>query len=120
MNAYKTHKENKSLEVARKLIDENMERYVEHVELLFLYIMYNEYGHTIEDLYHTVEVFSEYYEYFRNRFVLNGDDPRFYAKEKRMDTEAIRYMLKEAGFDYDEACERAKKALEERHSVQGE
>lgn len=120
MNAYKTHKNQKSLEVARKLIDENMERYVEHVELLFLYIMYNEYGHTTEDLYHTVEVFSEYYEYFRNRFVLNGDDLRFYAKEKRMDTEAIRYMLKEAGFDYDEACERAKKAMEERHSVQGE
>lgn len=48
MNAYKTHKNQKSLEVARKLIDENMERYVEHVEMLFLYIMYNEYGHTAE------------------------------------------------------------------------
>ena len=36
------------------------------------------------------------------------------------DTEAIRYMLKEAGFDYNESCERAKKAMEERHSVQGE
>ena len=46
---------------------------------------------------------------FRKRFVLGGDDTRLYGKEKRMDVFALREILKEIGFDYDEACDRAKK-----------
>lgn len=50
---------------------------------------------------------------FRKRFVLDGDDTRLYGKEKRMDVFALREILKEIGFDYDEACDRAKKLIDE-------
>ena len=90
-----------------------MDRYIEHVELLFLYIMNVEFKHKPKDLYKFVEVFHEYLFHFRKRFVLDGDDTRLYGKEKRMDVFALREILKEIGFDYDEACDRAKKLIDE-------
>ena len=39
MNAYRNYKKNQGLAKAREILDDNMDRYIEHVELLFLYIM---------------------------------------------------------------------------------
>lgn len=112
MNAYRNYKKNQGLAKAREILDDNMDRYIEHVELLFLYIMNAEFKHKPKDLYKFVDVFHEYLFYFRKRFVLDGDDTRLYGKEKRMDVFALREILKEIGFDYDEACDRAKKLQE--------
>ena len=49
---------------------------------------------------------SDYYEAFRNQFVKTGDDNRFWQKGGRMDTYALKYYLKEIGFDYDAICEK--------------
>ena len=113
MNAYRNYKKNQGLAKAREILDDNMDRYIEHVELLFLYIMNAEFKHKPKDLYKFVDVFHEYLFYFRKRFVLDGDDTRLYGKEKRMDVFALREILKEIGFDYDEACDRAKKLIDE-------
>lgn len=90
MNAYRNYKKNQGLAKAREILDDNMERYIEHVELLFLYIMNAEFKHKPKDLYKFVEVFHEYLFHFRKRFVLSGDDTRLYGKEKRMDVFALR------------------------------
>lgn len=113
MNAYRNYKKNQGLAKAREILDDNMDRYIEHVELLFLYIMNVEFKHKPKDLYKFVDVFHEYLFHFRKRFVLDGDDTRLYGKEKRMDVFALREILKEIGFDYDEACDRAKKLIDE-------
>lgn len=112
MNAYRNYKKNQGLAKAREILDDNMDRYIEHVELLFLYIMNVEFKHKPKDLYKFVDVFHEYLFHFRKRFVLDGDDTRLYGKEKRMDVFALREILKEIGFDYDEACDRAKKLID--------
>lgn len=82
MNAYRNYKKNQGLAKAREILDDNMDRYIEHVELLFLYIMNAEFKHNPKDLYKFVDVF------------------------------ALREILKEIGFDYDEACDRAKKLID--------
>lgn len=91
MNAYRNYKKSQGLAKARAILDDNMDRYIEHVELLFLYIMNAEFKHKPKDLYKFVEVFHEYLIHFRKRFVLGGDDTRLYGKEKRMDVFALLY-----------------------------
>lgn len=49
MNAYRNYKKNQGLAKAREILDDNMDRYIEHVELLFLYIMNAEFKHKPKD-----------------------------------------------------------------------
>lgn len=116
MNALKKYKERQYRDKAREIVNENMDNFIEHMDLLILYALHKEFGFGAVRLERFFMCISDYYEAFRSRFIQPGDDNRFWQKDGRMDTYALKYYLKEAGFDYDEVCERAKKAMKERHA----
>lgn len=106
MNALKKYKERQNQAKAREIVDENLDGFIEHMDLLILYVLHAEFGFGKERLTRFFCAISDYYRYFRDRFVKPGDENRFWAKEKRLDTFALKQYLLECGFDYDAICEK--------------
>ena len=102
MNAMKKYRERQVRDRARQLVNDNLDNFIEHMDVLILYALHREFGFGAKRLRKFYDVIGEYYTYFRDRFVKPGDENRFYGPEKRMDTDAIKYYLREeAGFGYD-------------------
>ena len=101
MNALKSYKKRKIDEKAREILFEGMDGFIEHVDLLTLYVLYAEFGFDAEQLRHFFWAYGEHYEAFRDTFIQPGDETRFYVEEKRMDTVALKKYLLDIGFDYD-------------------
>lgn len=114
MNALKKYKERQVREHARKIVNDNLDNFIEHMDLLILYTLYVKFGFGPKRLMRFYDAICENYKYFRDRFVKPGDENRFYGPEKRMDTDALKYYLREIGFDYDAVCA-AKIKEEEAH-----
>lgn len=113
MNAMKKYKERQFQAVARKAVNDNLDGFIEHMDLLILWVLHCEFGFGEKRLRHFFTVISEYYTAFRDRFIQPGDEYRFYSQEGRMDTFALKHRLKEIGFDYDAECEKAEAAKKE-------
>ena len=114
MNAYRNYKKNQGLAKARAILDDNMDNFIEHMDLLILYALHKEFGFGAVRLERFFMCISDYYEAFRRQFVKPGDDNRFWQKGGRMDTYALKYYLKEIGFDYDAVCEKKLKENDEK------
>ena len=114
MNAMKKYRERQVRDRARQLVNDNLDNFIKHMDVLILYALHREFGFGAKRLRKFYDVIGEYYTYFRDRFVKPGDENRFYGPEKRMDTDAIKYYLREeAGFDYDAVvAEKGEKELE--------
>ena len=104
MNALKKYKDRQYREKAREIVNENMDNFIEHMDLIILYALHKEFG----------------FEAVRSQFVKPGDDNRFWQKGGRMDTYALKYYLKEIGFDYDAVCEKKLKENSERKEENGQ
>lgn len=107
MNALKKYNERRQEAHARKIVNDNLDSFIEHMDLLTLYVLYAEFGFRDKRLHRFFDAIVEYYKYFRDRFIKPGDEYRFWSPDGRMDTFAIKSKLKEAGFDYDAAVKAA-------------
>lgn len=114
MNALKKYKERQYRDKAREIVNENMDNFIEHMDLLIMYVLHNELDLDAVGLERIFMCISDYYEAFRSQFVKPGDDNRFWQKGGRMDTYALKYYLKEIGFNYDAVCEKKLKENEEK------
>ena len=120
MNALKKYKERQYRDKAREIVNENMDNFIEHMDLIILYALHKEFGFGAVRLERFFMCISDYYETFRNRFVKPGDDNRFWQKGGRMDTYALKYYLKEIGFDYDAVCAKKLQENAEREEENGQ
>ena len=104
MNALKKYRERQNQAKAREIVDENLDGFIEHMDLLILYVLHAEFGFGKDRLTRFFNSISDYYRYFRDRFVKPGDENRFWAPGGRLDTFALKQYLMDCGFDYDKAC----------------
>lgn len=104
MNALKSYKKRKVDAKAREILFDGMDGFIEHVDLLILYVLYAEFGFGAKRLRRFFWAMKEHYEAFRDTFVQPGDETRYYVDEKRMDTYALKKYLLDIGFDYDAEC----------------
>ena len=104
MNALKSYKKRKVDEKAREILFDGMDGFIEHVDLLILYVLYAEFGFGAKRLRRFFWAIKEHYEAFRDTFIQPGDETRYYVEEKRMDTFALKKYLLDIGFDYDAEC----------------
>ncbi len=110
MNVLKKYKERQFQAAARKAVNDNLDGFIEHMDLLILWVLHSEFGFGKKRLLHFFSAMTEYYTAFRDRYVQPGDEERFYSDEGRLDTYVLKDKLKEIGFDYDAEC--AKKERE--------
>ena len=78
MNALKKYKERKYRDKAREIVNENLDNFIEHMDLLILYVLHKEFGFGAVRLERFFMCISDYYEAFRSQFVKPGDDNRFW------------------------------------------
>ena len=84
MNALKSYKKRKVDEKAREILFEGMDGFIEHVDLLILYVLYAEFGFGAKRLRRFFWAIKEHYEAFRDTFIQPGDETRYYVDEMRM------------------------------------
>lgn len=104
MNVLKSYKNRKVDAKARQILLDGMYGFIEHMDLLILYVLWAEFGFGAKRLRKFFWAIKKYYEAFRDKFIQPGDETRFYVDEKRMDTFALKKHLLDIGFDYDAEC----------------
>ena len=104
MNALKSYNNRKVDAKARQILLDGMDGFIEHMDLLILYVLWAEFGFGAKRLRRFFWAIKKYYESFRDTFIQPGDETRFYVEEKRMDTFALKKYLLDIGFDYDAEC----------------
>ena len=95
---YKKRQQNKMI---NQVVIDNCRAYIEHMDLIMLDVLHTEFGFgakRLERVYRMLDTrFDEYL-----RFMASDDHTFFNDGVERDDTYALKYKLREIGFDYNE------------------
>lgn len=101
MNVYDAYKRRKDNAEMKRIVMENCDAYIEHMDLILLDVLHTEEGFgakRLKRVYRKIEKrFNEY-----RRYMADNDHTKFNDGVERDDTYALKKRLKEIGFDYDE------------------
>lgn len=109
MKAWSRYCERQKNQAVKNVVMENCDAYIQHMDLIVLHILHTEFGFGATRLRRVFqEIDKRFYEFKR---YMGDDRTKFNEGVERMDTFALKYKLREIGFDYDEEV---KNALQER------
>lgn len=107
MNAYKSQKKRQEKQTITELVEEAMEKYVEHADLIALMVLHNQFGfgsRRLKQFYSALAPMFARYKFY----MADNDKTKFGEVDKRTgevrerdDTWVLKRDLKEIGFDYD-------------------
>lgn len=93
----------------KQQINDEMINYVEHCDLVVLWVLHNVFGFGEKRLRKYYRAFMKLYDEFQNRYKREDD---IQTLGERGDSVALKAKLKEIGFDYDKEIEEAKNEME--------
>lgn len=100
MKAYDRYKERQRKQAVKEITMENCDAYIQHMDLIVLHILHTEFGFGATRLRRVFrEIDKRFWEFKR---YMADDHTKFSDGVERMDTFALKYKLREIGFDYDE------------------
>jgi microsomal dipeptidase-like Zn-dependent dipeptidase len=102
MNAYQKYLERRRKEQTRNIVEENVDGYIQHMDMIVLVVLHDEYGfgaRRLKKVYESIVKKAEEYKKYiadNDRVYFNDDQGR-----EREDTYNLKKHLKQIGFDYD-------------------
>lgn len=110
MDAWERYKQRQRNQAVKDITMENCDAYIEHMDLIILHILHTEEGYGAKRL---SRVFRKIYKRFNEfKWYMKDDRTKFNDGVERMDTFALKYKLREIGFDYDEEVRLAMQEVE--------
>ena len=101
MNAYKAYKKRQAESERTKVIMENVDAYIEHMDLIMLSVLHTEFGFGASRLKRVYCALGKRFDEYRF-YIGDTDKTCFNDDKERMDTWKLKEDLREIGFDYDE------------------
>lgn len=100
MNAYKNYKKRERDAETYKIVMDNCDAYIEHMDLIILDILHTDFGFGAERLKRVYREIDRRFNEYR-RYMADGDNTKFNDGVERDDTWKLKRDLREIGFDYD-------------------
>ena len=106
MNAWKNYVERQKNQEVKKIVTDNCDAYIEHMDLIILHILHTEFGFGAQRLRKVYKEIDKRFTEFK-RYMADNDRAKFNDGVERDDTFALKQRLREIGFDYDEEVKKA-------------
>lgn len=102
MNAYQKYLERRRKGQTRNIVEENVDGYIQHMDMIVLVVLHDEYGfgaRRLRKVYESIVKKAEEYK----KYIADNDRVYFNDAQgrEREDTYNLKKHLKQIGFDYD-------------------
>ena len=104
MKAWHRYVQRQKNQALKNSVMENCDAYIEHMDLLMLWVLHEDFGFGAERLKRAYHALDKKFEDFRR--YMGDDRTKFNEGVERDDTWALKYKLREIGFDYEEEVRR--------------